>query len=116
MGLSLAISWCKPTSQQRASVALIWGEQFCPTPVPLNHRTLGQESYLVLLFGDKGKVQYSENRINPGVPTVARCAVQVGLLTVYDMYKALDRGKVISDVRLLEKHGGKSGDWVADQS
>ena len=38
--------------------------------------------------------------------------MQVGLLTVYDMVKAVDRGMVISDVRLLEKRGGKSGEWV----
>jgi cyclic pyranopterin phosphate synthase len=48
-----------------------------------------------------------------GVEMEALCAVQVGLLTVYDMCKAVDRGMVIGDVRLLEKRGGKSGDWVA---
>src|SRR6202008_4382206 len=41
----------------------------------------------------------------------ALTAVQVALLTVYDMVKAVDRGMVIEDVRLLEKHGGKSGSW-----
>jgi cyclic pyranopterin monophosphate synthase len=40
-------------------------------------------------------------------------AVQVALLTIYDMCKAVDRGMVITDVRLLEKQGGKSGHWVA---
>ncbi|MGH8806862.1 MAG: cyclic pyranopterin monophosphate synthase MoaC [Noviherbaspirillum sp.] len=48
-----------------------------------------------------------------GVEMEALTAVQVGLLTVYDMCKAVDRGMVIADVRVLEKHGGKSGDWVA---
>ena len=48
-----------------------------------------------------------------GVEMEALTAVQVGLLTIYDMCKAVDRGMVITDVRLLEKHGGKSGDWVA---
>ncbi len=48
-----------------------------------------------------------------GVEMEALTAVQVGLLTVYDMLKAADRGMVISDVRLLEKRGGKSGDWAA---
>jgi cyclic pyranopterin phosphate synthase len=48
-----------------------------------------------------------------GVEMEALCAVQVGLLTVYDMCKAADRGMVISDVQLLEKQGGKSGHWVA---
>lgn len=38
---------------------------------------------------------------------------QVALLTVYDMCKAVDRGMAITGVRVLEKHGGKSGSWVA---
>jgi len=46
-----------------------------------------------------------------GVEMEALTAVQVGLLTVYDMCKAVDRGMVIEGVRVLEKHGGKSGDW-----
>jgi cyclic pyranopterin phosphate synthase len=48
-----------------------------------------------------------------GVEMEALTAVQVGLLTIYDMCKAADRGMVIDGVRLLEKHGGRSGDWVA---
>jgi cyclic pyranopterin phosphate synthase len=46
-----------------------------------------------------------------GVEMEALTAVQVGLLTVYDMCKAVDRGMVMSDIRVMEKHGGKSGDW-----
>jgi len=49
-----------------------------------------------------------------GVEMEALTAVQVGLLTVYDMLKATDRGMTITDVKLLEKHGGKSGSWLAD--
>jgi cyclic pyranopterin monophosphate synthase len=48
-----------------------------------------------------------------GVEMEALTAVQVGLLTVYDMCKAVDRGMTITNVKVLEKHGGKSGDWVA---
>nr|HET7859346.1 cyclic pyranopterin monophosphate synthase MoaC [Caldimonas sp.] len=48
-----------------------------------------------------------------GVEMEALAAVQVALLTIYDMCKAADRGMVIDGVRLLEKRGGKSGDWVA---
>ena len=48
-----------------------------------------------------------------GVEMEALTAVQIGLLTIYDMCKAVDRGMVMSDIRVLEKHGGKSGDWVA---
>jgi cyclic pyranopterin monophosphate synthase len=49
-----------------------------------------------------------------GVEMEALTAVQVGLLTIYDMCKAADRGMVIGDVRLLEKRGGKSGEWRLD--
>ena len=48
-----------------------------------------------------------------GVEMEALTAVQVGLLTIYDMCKAVDRGMTMTGVRLLEKHGGKSGDWIA---
>lgn len=47
-----------------------------------------------------------------GVEMEALTAVNVGLLTIYDMCKAVDRGMTISEIKLLEKHGGKSGDWV----
>lgn len=49
-----------------------------------------------------------------GVEMEALTAVQVALLTIYDMCKAVDRGMTITDVKLLEKHGGKSGSFVAD--
>jgi cyclic pyranopterin phosphate synthase len=47
-----------------------------------------------------------------GVEMEALTAVQVALLTIYDMCKAVDRGMTITGVRLLEKHGGKSGSFV----
>jgi cyclic pyranopterin phosphate synthase len=49
-----------------------------------------------------------------GVEMEALTAVSVGLLTIYDMCKAVDRGMTIRDIRLLEKAGGKSGHWLAD--
>ena len=49
-----------------------------------------------------------------GVEMEALTAVQVGLLTIYDMCKAADRGMVITEVRLLEKHGGKTGSWLSE--
>jgi len=48
-----------------------------------------------------------------GVEMEALTAVQVGLLTIYDMCKAVDRGMTMTGVRLVEKMGGKSGSWVA---
>ncbi len=48
-----------------------------------------------------------------GVEMEALTAVQVALLTIYDMCKAVDRGMVMGDIKLLEKSGGKSGEWKA---
>jgi cyclic pyranopterin monophosphate synthase len=49
-----------------------------------------------------------------GVEMEAMVAVSVALLTIYDMAKAIDKGMVIGEVRLIAKTGGKSGDWRAD--
>lgn len=46
-----------------------------------------------------------------GVEMEALTAVQIALLTIYDMCKAMDRGMTLTDIRLLEKTGGKSGHW-----
>ena len=48
-----------------------------------------------------------------GVEMEALTATSVALLTIYDMAKAIDKGMVITDLRLIEKRGGKSGDWRA---
>ncbi len=53
----------------------------------------------------------AKTRGRTGVEMEALCAVQVALLTIYDMCKAVDRGMVIENVRLEEKSGGKSGHW-----
>ncbi len=50
-----------------------------------------------------------------GVEMEALTAVSVGLLTIYDMCKAVDRGMTLGEIRLLEKEGGKSGPWVAGE-
>lgn len=49
-----------------------------------------------------------------GVEMEALTAVSLGLLTIYDMCKAVDRGMRIDDIRLVEKQGGKSGHWIAN--
>jgi cyclic pyranopterin monophosphate synthase len=57
----------------------------------------------------------SETVGRTGVEMEALTAASIALLTIYDMLKAIDRGMVIDGVRLLEKHGGKSGSWVAEK-
>jgi cyclic pyranopterin phosphate synthase len=62
----------------------------------------------------KVHVQATVETVGPtGVEMEALTAVQIALLTIYDMLKAVDRGMTITDVKLLEKHGGKSGSFVA---
>jgi cyclic pyranopterin phosphate synthase len=56
----------------------------------------------------------TENIGQTGVEIEALTGVQIGLLTIYDMCKAVDRGMIIKEVKLLEKSGGKSGTWVAE--
>jgi cyclic pyranopterin monophosphate synthase len=100
-----------------ARVAAIQGAKRTPDLVPLCHPlTITRIAVDFTLDADAGLVHCTaqvETMGPTGVEMEALCAVQVGLLTVYDMCKAIDRGMVIGNVRLLEKRGGKSGDWVA---
>lgn len=79
-------------------------------PLPLTGVTLDLES------DDTGVTATATVRTThkTGVEMEALTAVSVALLTVYDMAKALDRGMVIGDIRLLAKSGGRSGDWTAE--
>ncbi len=69
-------------------------------------------------------IDSEQNRINcqlttetngqTGVEMEALTGVQITLLTIYDMCKAVDRGMIIGDIKLMEKSGGKSGHWLRD--
>jgi cyclic pyranopterin phosphate synthase len=58
----------------------------------------------------------AQTRGQTGVEMEALCAVQIALLTIYDMCKAVDRGMSIEQVRLEAKSGGRSGDWQRDRA
>lgn len=71
------------------------------------------------LFPDEGKVEAVctvKVTGNTGVEMEALTGVSVALLTVYDMCKAVDKRMVLSEIRLLEKHGGKSGDLCFEEA
>lgn len=57
-----------------------------------------------------------ETQSQTGVEMEALCAVQIGLLTIYDMCKAVDRGMTMDSIGLVEKSGGQSGHWQRDAS
>jgi len=100
-----------------ARIAAIQGAKRTAELVPLCHpialTRVGVEFELLPAANEVRCTAEVETVGRTGVEMEALTAVQVGLLTIYDMCKAADRGMVIADVRLLEKRGGKSGDWVA---
>ena len=101
-----------------ARVAAIQGAKRTSELVPLCHpiaiTRIAVEFEVVRAASELRCTAQVETLGRTGVEMEALTAVQVGLLTVYDMCKAVDRGMVIGDVRVLEKRGGKSGDWQAD--
>ena len=83
--------------------------------IPLCHplRLTGVEVELALA-GDAVEITATVTAFDrSGVEMEALTAVSTAALTVYDMCKAIDRGMVLGEIRLLEKRGGKSGTWVA---
>ena len=84
--------------------------------IPLCH-PLGLEAVTVdFTFEDSGVRTTASASLTgkTGVEMEAMVAVSTALLTIYDMAKAIDKGMVIGEVRLIEKRGGKSGTWKAD--
>jgi cyclic pyranopterin monophosphate synthase len=100
-----------------ARIAAIQGAKRTPELVPLCHplaiTRIAVEFEIVREANEVRCTAQVETVGKTGVEMEALTAVQIGLLTIYDMCKAADRAMVIGDVRVLEKRGGKSGDWRA---
>ena len=101
-----------------ARIAGIMAAKKTPELIPLCH-PLALTRVEIELAADTGSLSVLcqatvETRGVTGVEMEALNAVQVSLLTVYDMCKAVDRGMLISDVSLLNKSGGRSGDWHSE--
>lgn len=98
-----------------ARIAAIQGAKRCADLVPLCH-PLPLTRVAVEFHHETDAVRCQAEVATvgrTGVEMEALCAVQVALLTVYDMCKAADKHMVIDGVRVLSKRGGKSGDWAA---
>ncbi len=102
-----------------ARIAAIQGAKKTSELIPLCHPLpLTRVAVEFSLDGEASGIECTvrvETRGQTGVEMEALTAVQIGLLTIYDMVKSADRSMVIENVRLLEKHGGKSGSFVADE-
>jgi cyclic pyranopterin monophosphate synthase len=100
-----------------ARVAAIQGAKRTSDLIPLCHPVpLSNVDIEFELLAEVNAVQCSaraETVGRTGVEMEAFTAVSVALLTIYDMCKAVDRGMSIEGIRLLEKRGGKSGNWLA---
>lgn len=103
-----------------ARIAGIVGAKKTSELIPLCHPlALTRVAVDFELLKDRHSVQCTAmvGTVGPtGVEMEALTAVQVALLTIYDMCKAVDRGMVIAEVRVLEKSGGKSGHFLASSS
>lgn len=100
-----------------ARIAAIQGAKRTADLIPLCHplaltRVAVEFEWLADSPGVRCTAQVETNG-RTGVEMEALTAVQIGLLTIYDMCKAVDRGMEMTGIRLLEKQGGKSGHWVA---
>ncbi len=100
-----------------ARIAAIQGAKRCADLIPLAHPIPLTKVSVEFRVNAKDNAVHidvtAETVGRTGVEMEALTAVSVGLLTIYDMCKAVDRGMTIGDVRLIEKKGGKSGHWVA---
>jgi cyclic pyranopterin phosphate synthase len=102
-----------------ARIAGIQAAKKCSDLIPLCH-PLMLTKVTVDLRADEANNQVHIEGVcklagQTGVEMEALTAVSVAALTIYDMCKAVDKGMIIGDVKLLEKQGGKSGHWLADQ-
>ena len=98
-----------------ARIAAIQAAKRTPDLIPLAHPlAITRVTAEFVIDSDQNAVECTatvETVGRTGVEMEALTAASVGLLTIYDMLKSVDRGMVISALRLLEKRGGKSGHW-----
>ena len=105
-----------------ARVAGIQAAKKCSELIPLCHPLPLNKVNIDIELHDKQEDKWGVKIVatcrtegKTGVEMEALTAASVSALTIYDMCKALDKGIVIQDVRLLKKSGGKSGDWLRDE-
>jgi cyclic pyranopterin phosphate synthase len=102
-----------------ARVAAIMAAKKTAETIPLCHQVALTDAGVEFTLDDAlpgiRVVAHARTRERTGVEMEALTAVTAALLTIYDMAKALDRGMTITEVALVEKTGGASGDWKRDE-
>lgn len=102
-----------------ARIAAIQGAKKTPDLIPLAHPLMISKVDIEFIIDADTSIITCRATVatfgRTGVEMEALCAVTTGLLTIYDMLKAVDRAMVMSQIALIEKRGGKSGDWQQTQ-
>ncbi len=103
---------------ETARIAGIQAAKACPSLIPLCHPLPLDHIGVRAEFEERGVriVARIRCRASTGAEMEALTAASIAALTVYDMLKALDRTMVVTSIRLLEKRGGVSGTWKADDA
>lgn len=102
-----------------ARVAAVMASKNTYNMIPMCHNILLSSAKIEFLIDEDNSlikiISTVKTTGKTGVEMEALMMVSVAGLTIYDMCKAIDKGMIISEIKLLEKHGGKSGDWQAEK-
>ena len=102
-----------------ARIAAIMAAKQTQSLIPMCHNILLTNAKIEFSFDDEGNKILIKSTVKTtgktGVEMEALTMVSIAGLTIYDMCKSMDKSMVIGEIRLVEKHGGKSGDWITNE-
>ena len=102
-----------------ARIAAIMAAKQTQSLIPMCHNILLTNAKIEFSFDDEGNKILIKSTVKTtgktGVEMEALTMVSIAGLTIYDMCKSKDKSMVIGEIRLVEKHGGKSGDWIKNE-
>lgn len=102
-----------------ARIAAIMAAKQTQSLIPMCHNILLTNAKIEFSFDDEGNKILIKSTVKTtgktGVEMEALTMVSIAGLTIYDMCKSMDKSMVIGEIRLVEKYGGKSGDWIKNE-
>ena len=102
-----------------ARIAAIMAAKQTHSLIPMCHNILLTNAKIEFSFDDEENKILIKSTVKTtgktGVEMEALTMVAIAGLTIYDMCKSMDKSMVIGEIRLVEKHGGKSGDWIKNE-
>ena len=102
-----------------ARIAAIMAAKQTQSLIPMCHNILLTNAKIEFSFDDEGNKILIKSTVKTtgktGVEMEALTMVSIAGLTIYDLCKSMDKSMVIGEIRLVEKHGGKSGDWIKNE-